>query len=89
MYHLSTIWPPFINYEYGIIPMNTYNLKGATSFDDKFPFDFVVIYQKLLTNKVIIIVAPLIAFNRVSFTNVSQLWEMVCHSALRGMFSSM
>ncbi len=49
--------------------MNTYNLKGAGGFDSKFPFDYVVILQGLLSDKIVIIDSPLDSLNRTSFTN--------------------
>ncbi len=44
--------------------MNMYNLKLARGFGCKFPFDCLVIFENLLSNKVIIIDVFLIAFQK-------------------------
>ncbi len=42
--------------------MNENFLKGVRGFDEKFPFDIVVILEDSLSDKVIITNVPLIAF---------------------------
>ncbi len=49
---------------YSTVFLNVDNIKGAGGFDSKFPFDCVVILEDLLSNKVIIINLPLIAFQK-------------------------
>ncbi len=63
-----------------------YNLKGGRGFDIVFPLDGVVILQDSLSNVVIMLCTPLIAFNRTLFTSASLLQVILC---LRRMVSSM
>ncbi len=59
--------------------MNMYHLKGTGGFDSKFPFDCVVILKDLLSNKVIIINALLITFQK----NVVHLYSSIASNGLQ------